>query len=204
MATREYVRGSRTGEGGSNAAGSVVDSGSWSDVSDNLDYGSYDAFTMRNSYHTDPNDLSDRLFNSLDLGHGSFYVVDSVFDGRSPHSGPASLPDHSMTNGTVPTAPKTRHVKSKSNVTATTSSAADSEQGYGMKTKFLSAWNNVRHGEIKQKFSSCFIFKEINLRNCAVNCLFVRPVSSCFSRKAQASAKETRSGHRRDQIFSAH
>ncbi len=134
----------------------VFDSGSWSDVSDHLDNGSYDAnsrLRSNSSYHDYQGALSDRLFNSLDLGHGSFCAVDSPYEALGPLTGPSSLPDHSMTNGDLPSNSRARtekavRAKAKSKFPTSASSNGESESNNGMKTKLLSAWNNMRHGEI--------------------------------------------------------
>ena len=155
MASREYRRPSDKLEGRSKTTAETIDSDSWSDISDHLDCPvSYDPYSrVGHSYHTDPGDLSERLYSSLDLGHGSFYLADpTLADGWGGlGGGPWSLPEQSvsMTNGSIPNLSKTRnhkHVKSKP--TANGSTQSENEQSYGMKTKFLSAWNNMRHGKL--------------------------------------------------------
>ena len=151
MASREYRNTMDKSGGRPKTRPETIDSGSWSDISDPT---SYDSFSrVGHSYHTEPGDLSERLFSSLDLGHGSFYLVDpTLADGWGGFGGgPSSLPEQSlsMTNGSIPNSAKTKnhkHVKSKSS--ANGSLQSENEQSYGMKTKFLSAWNNMRHGKL--------------------------------------------------------
>ena len=167
MANKEQWKTPERLEGGSAARAGAIDSGSWSDVSGHLDCpASYDSYSrVGSSYHTDPGDLSQRLYNSLDLGHGSFYMVDPVFsDGWAGFGGPSSLPDQStnMTNGSIPSSSRTRnHKHFKSKPPTNGSQQSENEQGYAMKTKLLSAWNNMRHGK-RLNFFPSFAKKIIN------------------------------------------
>ncbi len=84
-------------------------------------------------------DLAERLSHSLELQSAYFMVDDK--DCKSLSNGPSSLPG----NGIAPHSPQNGTIACRE--VAGTSSSSDADQGDKIKTKLLSAWNNMRHGK---------------------------------------------------------
>ncbi len=123
---------------------SVSSTGSWGYVTTDIG-GHPDSYDLHSqSFLSDipdvcDEDLAERLTHSLEL-HSSYFMVDDK-DCKSLSNGPSSLPG----NGIAPQSPHNGTVPCREAPNASSSSEVD--QGDKIKTKLLSAWNNMRHGK---------------------------------------------------------